>query len=477
MRTQHWIRSLGLAFAAIVPATGIGSPVGAEGATLRVPEDHETITAALEAAGWGDRILVGPGTYRESLLFTDNAGDGIVLMSTHGSLETVITYGEVSNVNEAVVTFQRCSNSTQLVGFTIDGRDEARRGILCNSDSRPVLSDLQIVGVEYGIASHRGSRPYVQNVTVKSALAAGLFVSGGSIESKNSRFLLGEKYGIYMSGTTDLARIRDCLISENAQIGIQAVEADFTVTDCEIVRNGDTGIILQDSSPLMTGVRIHGHENIGIVMEASSAELIECVVDSNGFGAISSIEGEPRILRCTFRDNPKNHIGIEGDANPLIGGSIENANQFLGETELAIQSSSTASVIATHNYWDKPCIPKSLFQATLGGVKRKPWMSANLKRAFSDCATSRKYHQKWLDGKLDEEGKPIKKRDRRDQSPGGSDAATAGGAAAATSMPSVETPVTSSDAPRAPSSSEPPVPPAASGAPPSADSGTGSDDG
>ena len=36
-------------------------------ATIRVPRDHKTIQAAIEAANPGDVILVGPGTYSEYL--------------------------------------------------------------------------------------------------------------------------------------------------------------------------------------------------------------------------------------------------------------------------------------------------------------------------------------------------------------------------------------------------------------------------
>ena len=39
----------------------------ASGVTRRVPEDHDTIQAAVDAAGPGDLVLVGPGTYREEV--------------------------------------------------------------------------------------------------------------------------------------------------------------------------------------------------------------------------------------------------------------------------------------------------------------------------------------------------------------------------------------------------------------------------
>jgi Right handed beta helix region len=44
-----------------------GEAAETEGATLRVPDDHETIQAAVDAAEPGDLVLIGPGTYEEAV--------------------------------------------------------------------------------------------------------------------------------------------------------------------------------------------------------------------------------------------------------------------------------------------------------------------------------------------------------------------------------------------------------------------------
>jgi len=397
-------RTLGL-------ATLLGSlalAAGAGAVTLNVPADYPTITDALAVAEWGDTILVGPGVYKESLVLAEGAGDGVILKAAEGPEVTTIAYGETANVNEAVVTFQRCSNSTQLLGFTIDGRDLARRGVLASGDSQPVLSNLVIRGAEYGIASHRGSMPYLVSVKVTSSLTAALFVQGGSADARECLFSGGEKFGVYVKGTLDPMRLRNCTVTKNLQVGLQATEGDFSLEGCTFSENGDTGVILQDVSPQITDCTFENNPNVGIVMEACWGTMTGCTIRNNLYGMVVSIEGEPEIYRCTFQDNQTYHLGIEGDANPVLGGSLENANRFLGEPSYAVQSSSTARVNATYNFWDKPCAPKEIFQNSgTGRLIRKPWAAGNLLRAFDNCDASRKYYQKWLAGKLDDEGNPI----------------------------------------------------------------------
>lgn len=400
------IRAGVLGLSALIGSLATAGSAGA--ATIMVPADHPTITEALAASDWGDTVLVGPGVYRESLVLGEGAGDGVILMASEGPEVTTIEYGETANVNEAVVTFQRCSNSTQLLGFTIDGRDLARRGILASGDSQPVLSDLVIRGAEYGVASHRGSMPYLVGVNVSSSLTAALFVQGGSADARDCVFTGGEKFGVYVKGTLDPMRLRGCTVTRNLQVGLQATEGDFTVEGCTFSENGDTGVILQDVSPELIDCTIENNGNVGIVMEACWGVMTGCTVRNNVYGMVVAIEGEPEIYRCTFQENKTYHIGVEGDANPTIGGSLENANRFLGEPAYAVQSSSAARVIATYNFWDKPCAPKEIFQNSgAGRLIRKPWAAGNLLRAFDNCEPSRKYHMKWLAGKLDDEGNPI----------------------------------------------------------------------
>jgi hypothetical protein len=103
--------------------------------------------------------------------------------------------------------------------------------------------------------------------------------------------------------------------------------------------------------------------------------------------------GDPKLFRNTFEDNPTTHVFSEGDAVPVIGGSVENANLFLGQAGCVVQSQATQPVNATYNYWGKPCATKEQIKRLPGGadVIRKPWVTADLKSTFTDCESARKH--------------------------------------------------------------------------------------
>ncbi|MGH2569663.1 MAG: right-handed parallel beta-helix repeat-containing protein [bacterium] len=372
----------------VIAAAMIAAPPLDAGEIL-VPDNFATIGEAIAASTAGDTILVGPGVYSESIVLAEGAGDGVVLRSTNGPLETTIAYAEVAAVNEAVVVFQRCSSATQLAGFTIDGRGAAKRGVLANSESRPALADLVIEGADHGIASHRGSCPVLQDVRVRKCAVAGLFVRDSSADAQGCSFAEGEKFGAYIRGTTEPVRLRACRFAGNALVGVQAIEGELVLAGGEVVDNGNTGLLLRAVSPEISDAVVARNANVGIVMESSSAVIRRCTVSENGFGVVVSIAGEPKILGCTFEGNRSYHVGVEGDANPTIGGSLENANRFLGGASLAVQSSSSREVVATHNYWGQPCVPEELLRVTGGRLLVEPWASPDLGRTFDDCDEAR----------------------------------------------------------------------------------------
>lgn len=100
--------------------TVLASMSSAIGATLRVPGDHSTIQAAIDAANNGDTILVAPGTYVERITLD---GKNIKLMAETSACGTVIDGSEPDIFNQfmSVVTCEGEPATALIQGFTITG--------------------------------------------------------------------------------------------------------------------------------------------------------------------------------------------------------------------------------------------------------------------------------------------------------------------------------------------------------------------
>lgn len=107
--------------------------------TLAVPESYPTLKAALDAAGRGDIILVGCGTYHEHDL---QMKPGVSLWS--GTLQpdcVVIDAGGRGRI----FLFTDCDSTTSVVGFTLrNGRSDADGGAILCRDSSVRLSRVHI---------------------------------------------------------------------------------------------------------------------------------------------------------------------------------------------------------------------------------------------------------------------------------------------------------------------------------------------
>ncbi|MFH1680485.1 MAG: right-handed parallel beta-helix repeat-containing protein [Candidatus Eisenbacteria bacterium] len=98
------------------------APVSALSGVLRVPESHETIQAAVDAAGPGDTVLVAPGTYVENVAI--KMKDGLALIGEEGWEKTVID-GDSKN---SVVYADSNSGTLVFSGLTLKAGDAKLNG-------------------------------------------------------------------------------------------------------------------------------------------------------------------------------------------------------------------------------------------------------------------------------------------------------------------------------------------------------------
>ena len=128
-RTQNLLPKFGLVFLLLIQMLAYGAPMPASAAsdpapraergtkTWNVPGDFDSIQPALDAVGYGDTILVGPGTYTGSL---DFKGKHVILQSQTGPGSTAIT-GD----NATTVTI---GPNGWIIGFTISNAISGNKG-------------------------------------------------------------------------------------------------------------------------------------------------------------------------------------------------------------------------------------------------------------------------------------------------------------------------------------------------------------
>jgi len=100
----------------IITACIVGPALPATADTLHVPSPYGSIQQAISAASDGDEIVVGPGTYNESINFS---GKDIRIRSSSGAASTII---DASGLDaSAVIAIDGESDDALLEGFTITG--------------------------------------------------------------------------------------------------------------------------------------------------------------------------------------------------------------------------------------------------------------------------------------------------------------------------------------------------------------------
>ena len=157
-----------------------------------VPEEFSTIQAAIEAAGTGDEILVGPGTYlgtEDSVI--DLGGKQLWIHSSKGASVSIIN-GE--NVRRGIKCTSGETQNTVIEGFTIrNGRGGDGGGILCVGSS-PLIKDCLIID---NYANNRGggiccinSSPILNACVIRDNYESGSYWDGGGLYSIHT-YLLG----------------------------------------------------------------------------------------------------------------------------------------------------------------------------------------------------------------------------------------------------------------------------------------------
>ena len=221
----------------------------AHGSEILVPDDHLTIQAAIDAAFDGDRVLVKPGTYLESI---DFKGKRITVESSDGPHATRID-GQLAS---EVVRFSGGETGDSIFrGFTVTGSGPGYFGsgisITNHSDPR----------IEENIIRHNGG------------------------------------HGI-LCAFYSVPEIRDNLIEENGEAGVAFRDScvNVTVTGNRIERNGGAGVSFAFSQGHVTDNLILENQGPGVIMDEGIFQIRRNVIRGNLGAGIYVAGSDPDIV-------------------------------------------------------------------------------------------------------------------------------------------------------------------------------------
>ncbi len=260
--TQSAIPSLAVA------AVLLGASPLAAADTFTVPGDFPTIQVAINNAASGDEIVVGPGTYFESV---DLLGKTLVLRSSAGAASTIID--AIGQLRPAIRCVSGEGTGTTIQGFTVrNGRadgtfgDTVGGGLRLNNGADVLVRDCVFEG---NFASNAGGGIYgnASTLTVES-----------TIVTSNEAEVWGG--GLYLNNST--GTLIDVEIVDNFAVtqagGMRQVNGQLTMRRTLVQNNlaldGSGGLQIAGGSVLLEASRFVGNAGVsGGIGIAGSADV------------------------------------------------------------------------------------------------------------------------------------------------------------------------------------------------------------
>ena len=306
----------------VVVSLSFGAAAGA--ATLRVPQHHATIQAAIDAAATGDVVLISDGTYTGTgNVNLDPKGKTITIRGEHGAEKTII---DGQDQNWAFDIHSGETRTTVLEGLTFTRASAGSRGAI-----RVVDAGATIRGCVF--------------LNCSSEYLYALGCTNGSLSVIDTRFESCRAGLLSLLGTT--AEVTGCTFSGNGGdwtlCGVNVVESTAEFRDCTFTRNVYEPLAVfeaKDATVLLVNCDFSDNPLELLAIARSAATIQDCRFTRNGGPDLSSgcvwVSGSARFRGCVFSANTAYRGGavrasLDATGRPVFYNCTFLANRALGD--------------------------------------------------------------------------------------------------------------------------------------------------
>lgn len=267
----------------------------------QVPEDHNSIQAAIDAADFGDIIVVGPGVWSESFTLVD----GVRVISSHGPAATVLE----GTGTDWIVNASWVSRRTRLQGFTLrPGSAGSRTGVSLQGGN-PTVVDCVFEGAFGGTGLlHSGA---ISSTWYSSPLVERCEFDGQGLANPN-----GAAWTFYVGAIT----FRNCLFTGYVAPSVITVsDGAVALANCTIVDNQASAITVSSGCTVIQNCILRNSTPIEV--EASGGACIISYSNVRGhIGGGGNIDAVPRFAAPDTGDYRllSGSPGIDAGNNRLI---------------------------------------------------------------------------------------------------------------------------------------------------------------
>ena len=326
-----------------------------------------TIQHAVDVASPGDTIIVGDGTYVESVLV---GKWGMTIRSENGALKTV-----TQPPGQYESAFKVIENNVTISGFAVKNTIEFHP-----EDPRISYIRVPVAGILLS---------QVNNCNVSSNIAEnnwnGIYLSYSGNNTLRNNIVENNRNGILLERSDNIALDNNTV--ENNQVGIHLSHSNNNTLKNNTAQNNQVGIHLSHSNNNTLKNNTAQNNGVGVRLDGSNNNTLKNNNISNNGGGIEfvayiSITPIPSHW-CENNVTEYNNI-LNNDNGIYLSGTPANNfahfNNITGNSEYGVFNESNSIFYAENNWWGDPSGPGGAGPGTGDAVSvnviYEPWLDA-----------------------------------------------------------------------------------------------------